>query len=68
VNRKDHAHVIIHAIGIKEHSFQTSTDFNVWKEAVEEESYTYYTKEKEYKPSGSINMLGKSTLLYHYNS
>jgi len=65
VNGKDHAHIII---GIKEHGFQTSTDFNVWKEAVEEESYAYYTKKKEYNQSEGINMLGKSTLLYHYNS
>lgn len=47
--------MIINATGMKEYSFQTSTDFNVWKEAIEEESYTYYTKEKEYKPSEGIN-------------
>ena len=50
---------------MKEHSFQTSTDFNVWKEAVEEESNTYYTKEKEYRPSEGIDLCWLKYIRYH---
>jgi len=46
--------IIIHdpyTLGTKEYNFQTPIEFTLWKETVEEESHTYYTKEKEYKPS-----------------
>ena len=42
-------------LGTTEHDFQTSTEFTLWKETIEEESHTYYTKEKEYKPSDGID-------------
>ena len=44
-----------HILGTTEHDFQTSTEFALWKETIEEESHTYYTKEKEYKPSDGID-------------
>ena len=38
-------------IDTKEYYFQTSTEFSLWKETIEEETHAYYTKEKEYKPN-----------------
>ena len=38
-------------IDTKEYYFQTSTEFSLWKETIEEETHAYYTKEKEYKPA-----------------
>ena len=38
-------------IDTKEYYFQTSTEFSLWKETIEEETHAYNTKEKEYKPA-----------------
>ncbi|XP_065920282.1 uncharacterized protein [Dysidea avara] len=38
-------------LGTTVHEFETPSHFTRWKEAIEEESFVYYTKEKEYKPS-----------------
>jgi len=43
-------------LGTIVHHFETSSDFSRWKETIEEESFVYYTKEKEYKPSEGIKI------------
>ena len=42
---------VILLLGTKELEFDSTTEFNLWKEQEEERTHTFYTKEKEYKPS-----------------
>lgn len=49
-------------IGTKEYCFETSTEFTLWKETIEEETHTYYTKEKEYKPADGRRFISHSII------
>lgn len=37
-------------LGTKELQFNSTTEFNLWKEQEEERTHTFYTKQKEYRP------------------